>query len=352
MERFVDLQLLDPNEVESLLRLASRLEAVPEPRALEGRVLGLLFLNPSLRTLASFQAGMARLGGSSFVISPGQGTWKLELRPGVVMDGEAAEHAREAIPVLASYTDALGVRVFAAGKSLEEDLREPFFSLFDELCPAPLLNLESAVDHPCQALADWKTLDDLDVPRRGRFVLSWANHPRPLPLAVPSAVLRMAAMRGMDVTLLRPDGYALPDPILERARAAAEAAGGSVRETDDRDEALEGAHVLYAKSWGSPRHYGDPEAERELRRPLSDWCVRASWFERTDPACRFFHCLPARRAVVVADEVLDGPRSVVVRQARNRMFAQMAVLHRMLRQRPIGSAPPPIRAVRGEEPSS
>ena len=333
MQRFIDLAECGRDACLDLLELASRLEAVPQPQALAGKVLGLLFLNPSLRTLASFQAGMARLGGSSFVISPGQGTWKLELRPDVVMDGEAAEHLREAIPVLASYTDALGVRVFAEGKDLATDLQEPFFSAIRDVCPAPLINMESAIGHPCQALADWKTLDDLDVPQRGKFVLSFANHPKPLPLAVPASAVQMAAMRGMDVTVLRPEGYALPDPVLVAARAAAEASGGSLRETDDRREALEGAHVLYAKSWGSPRHYGDPEAEREVRAGFGkDWTVGADWFDGADATCRFMHCLPVRRGVVVEDAVLDGDRSVVVRQARNRMFAQMAVLYRLLRE--------------------
>ena len=122
-------------------------------------------------------------GGTSFVITPGSGSWDLETRIGAVMDGKAAEHIREAIPVLASYCDVMGVRAFAEGRDLATDLSEPAFRQIASLCDKPLVNLESAANHPCQALADWKTLDDLDVPRRGRFVLSWANHPRALPLA-------------------------------------------------------------------------------------------------------------------------------------------------------------------------
>jgi N-acetylornithine carbamoyltransferase len=187
------------------------------------------------------------------------------------------------------------------------------------------------MDHPCQALADWKTLDDLGMPANGgRFVLSWAWHPKPLPLAVPAAVVHMAALRGMDVTVLRPEGYALPDAIMNKARAAAASSGGAVRETDDRREALDGAHVLYAKSWGSPTHYGEPEAEAPHRARFRDWCVAEAWFAPATPGCRFMHCLPVRRNVVVKDEVLDGARSVVVHEARNRMWAQMAILHRML----------------------
>jgi N-acetylornithine carbamoyltransferase len=178
MNRFLDLADFTRDEIVDLLALAQRLQDRPEPRALEGRILGLLFLNPSLRTLASFQAGMMRLGGSAFVVTPGAGTWNVETRDGVVMNGSAAEHVREAIPVLASYCDALGIRAFAEGRDLAADLSERQFLQMAGLCDKPLVNLESAVNHPCQALADWKTLDDLRVPRTGKFVLSWVHHPR------------------------------------------------------------------------------------------------------------------------------------------------------------------------------
>jgi N-acetylornithine carbamoyltransferase len=330
LARFHSLAELEPEEVRELLDLAARLERAPEPRALAGRILGLLFFNPSLRTLASMQSAMLRLGGGSVVLSPGQGTWQLEHRDGVVMDGAAAEHVREAIPVLGGYFDALGIRAFAGGADLAADLADGDFRRMAALCPVPTINLESALDHPCQALGDWKTLDDLGVRRRGRLVLSWANHPKPLPLAVPAAVAHMAAARGMEVVVLRPDEYALPEPVMARARRAAEVSGGSVRESDDRREALEGAVALYAKSWASPRHYGDDAAEAALRAGLRDWCVDLDWFAAADAACRFFHCLPVRRNVVVTDAVLDSPRSAVVPQAHNRLWAQMAVLHRLL----------------------
>jgi N-acetylornithine carbamoyltransferase len=332
MKRFIDLAENTPETVAELLELAERLDRHPEPHALCGKVLGMLFFNPSLRTVASFQAAMGRLGGTSFVITPGTGTWKLEARNGIVMDGEAAEHIREAVPVLASYADVLGIRAFAGGIDLEADLEERKFMEMAAICPAPLVNLESAVNHPCQALADWKTMNDLGVPANGgRFVLSWANHPLPLPLAVPSAVVHMATMRGMDVTVLRPEGYALPEPIMQRARAAAAASGGSLRETDNREEAMDGAHVIYAKSWTSTSHYGRPADDRALRRDLEHWMVGEPWFANAAAEAIFMHCLPVRRNVVVADEVLDGPRSRVLPQARNRMTVQMAILHRLLK---------------------
>ncbi len=330
MKRFVDLADFTRDEIQELIGLARRLERQPEPRALAGKLLGLVFFNPSLRTLASFQAAMARLGGHSLVINPGQGSWQMETRPGVVMDGAAAEHVREGIPALASYCDALGIRVFAEGRELASDLAETTFNAMASLIDKPLVNLESAVNHPCQALADWKTLDDLAVPRGGRFVLSWAYHPRALPLAVPAAALHMAALRGMEVIALRPEGFALPAAIMERARRAAAASGGSVRETSEREDALAGAHVLYVKEWGATDPYGDAAADAQLRRTLGRWCVRNEWFGAAT-GCRVMHCLPVRRNSAIADEVLDSARSVVQREAYNRLPVQMAVLHQLLR---------------------
>ena len=332
MNRFLDLADFSRDEVVDLLALAQRLQDRPEPAALAGRILGLLFLNPSLRTLSSFQAGMMRLGGQSFVVTPGQGTWQVETRSGAVMNGSAAEHVREAIPVLASYCDALGIRSFAEGKDLAADLAETQFGMMAQMCDKPFVNMESAVNHPCQALADWKTMDDLGVPRRGKFVLSWVYHPRAL-------AARRARRNGAHGRTARDGGRRAASGWLCPARCAdAQSAcggrGGRRRRQPNRPivrAALEGANVVYAKEWGSPLHYGNAEAEARLRQPLGDWCVRESWFDQARADCHFMHCLPVRRNVAVADEVLDGPRSRVIREAANRMVVQMAVLYRLLK---------------------
>jgi len=332
MQRFNDLADFSSAEIQDLIALAARLDRHPEPRALEGKVLSLLFLSPSLRTLSSFQAAMIRLGGGAFVISPEMSIHGLESRYGIVMDGAAAEHVREAIPVIASYGDAMGVRAFAERRDLAHDVADKDFQGLTSLINKPWINMESAINHPCQSLADWKTMDELGIPANGgKFVLTWAYHPRALPLAVPSATLHMAAMRGMDVVHLRPPGFELPPAIMEKVRDAATKSGGSVKETTDRREAMQGAHVVYAKSYSSTRHYGDKLGDQALREELIHWCVDEPWFAEARPDCRFMHCLPVRRGVVVADRILDGPRSVVIQEARNRMVVQMAVLYRMMK---------------------
>ncbi|MCR4302711.1 MAG: N-acetylornithine carbamoyltransferase [Gallionella sp.] len=331
MKFFNDLADFSIAEIKELIALARRLEEKPEPRALEGKVLSLLFLSPSLRTLISFQSAMARMGGGTFVISPEMSIHGLESRSGIVMDGVAAEHIREAVPVIASYGDAIGIRAFAKRENLEDDLNDREFRELTSLVDKPYINMESAINHPCQSLADWKTLDDLGIPASGgKLVLSWTWHPRPLPFAVPAATVHMAALRGMDVTVLRPEGFELPDAIMNKARQAAALSGGSVTETSNRSSAMQGSHVIYANSWASARHYGNKRAEDEIKPEMGEWCVDEPWFGNAAADCRFMHCMPVRRGVSVMDRILDGTRSVVTAEARNRMLVQMALLHRML----------------------
>jgi N-acetylornithine carbamoyltransferase len=274
---------------------------------------------------------MLRLGGGSFVISPEMSIHGLESRYGIVMDGTAAEHVREAIPVIASYGDAMGVRAFAERRDMTHDIADNDFKALTGLIDKPWINMESAIDHPCQSLADWKTMDDLGVPSTGKFVLSWAYHPKALPLAVSAATIHMAAKRGMNVVHLRPPGFELPAAVMDKARKAAAESGGSVSETTDRREAMEGAHVIYAKSYSSTRHYGDKLGDQALREELVHWCVDEPWFANARSDCRFMHCLPVRRGVEVSDRILDGPRSTVIKGARNRLYGQMAVLYRMMK---------------------
>jgi len=331
MNIFNDLADFSSTEIRELIALARRLDENPEPRALAGKVLSLLFLSPSLRTLISFQSAMARMGGGTFVVSPEMSIHGLESRSGIVMDGVAAEHIREAVPVIASYGDAIGIRAFAKRENLADDLADHEFRELISLIDTPYINMESAINHPCQSLADWKTLDDLGIPANGgKFVLSWTWHPQQLPFAVPAATVHMAALRGMDVTVLRPQGFELPGALMDKARQAAAISGGSVTETDDRPRAMQDSRIIYVNSWASAQHYGNKCADNKIKPELQDWCVDEPWFKNAASDCHFMHCLPVRRGVAVTDRILDGPRSIVVAEARNRMLVQMAVLHRML----------------------
>jgi len=332
VKNFCDLADISPGEIENLLSKARDLEQHGSTKELQGKVLALLFLNPSLRTLTSLQATMIRLGGGTFIVSPEMSIHGLETCSGIVMDGTAAEHIREAVPVIASYADAIGIRAIAQRTNLEDDLKDEYFKELRSLCDIPVINLESSIRHPCQSLADWKTLEDFSIPGKGgKLVFSWTYHPEALPLAVLGDTIHMAASRGMDVTILRPDGFDVPKELMQRAELAGSISGGTVAETNNRNKAIEGAHVVYAGSWSSTRYYGDSVEDQKIRREHDNWCLNESWFDSSvSDSCYFMHALPVRRGVEVEDNLLDGPRSIVVPQAKNRMFAQMAVLTNLL----------------------
>jgi N-acetylornithine carbamoyltransferase len=323
---FYHLADLPTDEVEKLVVRALHLRSGASARRFDGKSLGILFFNPSLRTQASFQRAAGRLGVDLVQLqSGGNGVWGIECEDGAVMDAGNAEHVREAAAVLGRFVDVLAIRAFAGMHTLEKDLHDTLMNGFRKHAGVPVVNMESALWHPCQSLADWATLDLFDVPRKAKFLLTWAWHPKALPHAVPNSTLCMAAQRGMDVVVLRPAGYDLHESVMSQARALAAASGGAVSVTEDREAALAGASVVYAKSWGSLGCWGSPESEALQRANLRSWCVDGEWMQQTDHA-RFLHCLPVRRNVVVADEVLDGPWSVVIDQAENRLHAQTALL--------------------------
>ena len=313
-------------QVQACVERALEVRAGAAPKDFSGRALGLLFLNPSLRTQSSFQRAAQRLQ-MDLIPLQGDQLWELETREGAVMDGKAVEHVREAAAVLGRYVDVLGVRAFPSFQDLDVELGDPLLNAFYRYAGVPVINLESVLWHPCQALADWVTMDQLQLPQRAKFVLTWAWHPNPLPQAVPNSTLCMAAQRGMDVVLHCPLGYELHENVVSEARRLAADCGGSLTISHERESALAGAAVVYAKSWRSLQHWSDPRAELELRADLRDWCVRP---EHLAEGSRFMHCLPVRRNVVVADSVLDSPASVVLEQAENRLHAQIAALEHLL----------------------
>jgi N-acetylornithine carbamoyltransferase len=248
------------------------------------------------------------------------------------MDGAAAEHVREGAGVLGRYCDLLGVRSFPVGKDYAKDRTEPVLTAFAKHSGVPVVNLESPMDHPCQAMADAMTIRErLGTPRGRRVLTTWAYHPKALPMAVPNAFLLAVSRLGADLVFARPDGYALDPEILATARENARASGGSLTETEDRDAAFDSAEIVYAKSWGALADYGRPEAEAARRGKLKDWRVTEARMARGKNDV-FMHCLPVRRNVVVDDAVLDGPSSIVLDEAENRLYAQQAILEWMAQE--------------------
>jgi N-acetylornithine carbamoyltransferase len=331
MNHFITTADCSRQELDSLIETAARMKRRDFMPTLPGRNLILLFFNPSLRTRTSFELAMQQLGGNVVTLNAGGDTWKLETMPGVVMDSTSVEHIKDAARVLGRYADVIGIRAFPRGESWEEDREDRVIDAFVRESGARIVNLESSLYHPNQALGDLLTMrerfgEDL---RRVPVTITWAPHPNPLPMAVPNSILLTCARFGMDVRLLHPEGYELDSMLMKRARKLSDESGGSLKVTDSVEEGYGGSRVVYAKSWGSIRYYGDRDAERAFRAPLKNWIVDRAKMELTDRAF-FMHCLPVRRNVVVTDEVIDSEQSIVYDEAENRLHAQKAVLHHLL----------------------
>ena len=319
------------DQLNDLLQSAIRLKSAPDPaRPLAGKSVALVFFNPSLRTRASMQVGTYELGGNAVVLEPGGTSWTLEHREGVVMDSDKTEHVAEFVRVLGRYCVAIGVRTFAALKDWKEERTDPILKAFAKYSDVPIINLESAMHHPCQSMADMMTIREKRGPGRKKVLLTWAWHPKPLPMAVPNSFALAAAQMGHDLTIAHPDGYALDDELMDETRRQAKSAGGSVTVQHDVDTAFDDVEVVYAKSWGSRNFYGALEkeiAEREQYR--GKWIVDGTKMARTNDAI-FMHCLPVRRNVIVTDEVIDSASSVVIDEAENRLHIQKAILTKLI----------------------
>ena len=332
MRHFLTTRDLSTEDFEALLSRGGEFRRGATSAALSGRQVGLVFFNPSLRTRVSMEIAVSKLGGTPVTLSVGGDAWAMEYEEGVVMDGAAAEHVREGAGVLGRYCDLLGVRSFPLGKDYAKDRAEPVLSAFAKHSGVPVVNLESPLDHPCQAMADAMTIRGrLGSTRGRRALLTWAYHPKALPMAVPNSFVLGSSRLGVDLVVARPEGYDLDPEILDRARKNSRASGGSVTVTDDPDAGYEGAEIVYAKSWGALADYGRPDAEAERRSRLRGWRVTESRMARGKNAA-FMHCLPVRRNVVVDDAVLDGPRSIVLDEAENRLYAQQAILEWMAKE--------------------
>ena len=299
-------------------------------KPLAGKSVALVFFNPSLRTRASMQVGIYELGGNAVILEPGSSSWTLEHRENVVMDSDKTEHLKEFVKVLERYVSAIGVRSFAELKDWNSERLDPILSAFEKYGEAPIINLESAMHHPCQAMADMLTIREKFGEQKKKVTLTWAWHPKPLPMAVPNSFALAAAQFGHDVRIAHPKGYELDAELMTEIETQAKENGGSVEIVNKIDEAFDDAEVVYAKSWGSFRHYGSANrdiGEREIHR--DEWMVDEAKMRRTNDAI-FMHCLPVRRNVIVTDAVIDSANSVVIDEAENRLHVQKAIMTKLI----------------------
>ncbi len=278
------------------------------------RTLLMIFFNSSLRTRLSTQKAAMNLGMNVMVLDVNQGAWKLETERGVVMDGDKAEHLLEAIPVMGSYCDIIGVRSFAGLKDKAEDYEERVIEQFIKYSGRPVFSMEAATRHPLQSFADLITIEEYKTKARPKIVMSWAPHPRALPQAVPNSFAEWIGATGYELVITHPHGYEL-DPAFT---------AGATIEYDQR-KALEGADFVYAKNWSA---YADPNYGKVINTDRS-WTIDTEKMGLTDNAF-FMHCLPVRRNMIVTDDVIESERSIVIPEAANREISAQTVLKRML----------------------
>ena len=280
----------------------------------ENKTLLMIFFNSSLRTRLSTQKAAMNLGMNVIVLDVNQGAWKLETERGVIMDGDKPEHLLEAIPVMGCYCDVIGVRAFARFESKADDYEEKIINQFIKYSGRPVFSMEAATGHPLQSFADLITIEEFKEVERPKIVLTWAPHPKALPQAVPNSFAEWMNATGYDFVITHPEGYEL-DPRFV----------GNARVEYDQDKALAGADFVYAKNWSA---YADPNYGKVLCQDRS-WTITAEKMALTNNAF-FMHCLPVRRNMIVSDDVIESPRSIVIPEAANREISAQVVLKRIL----------------------
>ncbi|MBX3227431.1 MAG: N-acetylornithine carbamoyltransferase [Labilithrix sp.] len=314
-------------ELEEILTDAAELKATratKRPPYLQGKSVALVFFNPSLRTRSSFEIGVFEMGGHAVVLEPGKGAWPIEFKDGVVMDGEAEEHVEEVARVLSRFVDLICVRAFPKFQRWEDDREDQVIKQFARFATVPVVNMET-ITHPMQELALMLALKErLGTTDKKKFLLTWTYHPKPLNTAVANSGLIIAAKFGFDVTLLCPTPeYVLDSRFMDAAKSMT-----NVTVTHDVESAYKGADVVYAKSWGAIPYFGRWNEEKPIRDRHKHFIVDEPKMKLTNDGV-FSHCLPLRRNVKATDEVVSGPRSLVIEEAGNRLHVQKAVMKRL-----------------------
>ena len=322
--------LTDAERIAIVARARALKATDPTPPVTPLRV-GALYFDPSLRTRASFEQATRMVGGACQTLNASSDTWALELDPNAVMDGTAVENIVEAAGVLGQFFHLLGVRSFRGTSPWAVERTEPVLRRIAKHAGVPVISLEGTTHHPCQGLADLVTMhESLGDDLSGEPVaLCWAWHPKRLPAAVPQTFLLQAALAGCDISLVHPEGYELDAETMAQARAEATRRGGNLTVHHEREAGLQGRRIVYVKSWG-PLEGGPGPSDPALR----EWIVDEPSLSVTDDA-KVMHCLPVRRNVVIGADVLDGPRSLVIQQAGNRLWAQAALVELLARQQGV-----------------
>ncbi|MEA5425184.1 N-acetylornithine carbamoyltransferase [Arcicella lustrica] len=312
MQNFLSVK--DAVDVQALVKEALLYKKTPyaDKHLGRNRTMGLLFFNSSLRTRLSTQRAAQNLGLELMVMNVGQDSWGLEFEDGAIMDGNKAEHIKEAAPVIGQYCDIVGIRSFPGLTDREEDYSEKVISQFVKNTGRPIVSLESATRHPLQSLADLITIEELKTKPRPKVVLTWAPHVKALPQAVPNSFAEWMNAADVDFVITHPEGYELAPEFV-----------GNAKVTHNQEEAFKDADFIYAKNWSSYTKYG------QILNQDPSWMVTMEKMKLTNNA-KFMHCLPVRRNIVVEDAVLDSPNSVVVQQAGNRVWSAQVVMKQIL----------------------
>jgi N-succinyl-L-ornithine transcarbamylase len=304
----------DIKDLNELVLLAKTIKAAPYANKEIGKnkILGLLFFNPSLRTRLSTQKAALNLGMDTIVMNLNTEGWLLEFEDGVVMDGNKAEHIKEAAQVVSQYCDIIAVRSFPSLIDKQKDEEEQVISSFVKYASVPVISLEGSTEHPLQAVADAFTIEEYKTTARPKVVLTWAPHPKALPHAVPNSFVKVMKKADVEFVITHPEGYELNPEFT-----------AGVNITHDQDEAFKDADFIYAKNWSNYKNYG------QITCNDPSWTVNEKKMSLTNNG-KFMHCLPVRRNMIVTDAVLDSDASIVINQANNRTYAAQAILTKML----------------------
>jgi len=312
MKQFISVH--DGGDLNSLVSEALQLKADVNAYAGlgKGKTLGLLFLNPSLRTRMSTQRAAYNLGMNVMVVNLDKDSWQIEFEDGAIMNSTKSEHIREAAGVISQYCDIIGIRCFPGLTDRKKDYSEQVLNSFMKYCNKPVISLESGTRHPLQSFADVITISETSRKSKPKVVLTWAPHIKPLPQAVPNSFAEWAIATGADVTIAQPEGYELAEEFSHGATL-----------DYDQEHALRDADYVYVKNWSGYQDYGAMPLVKD------DWLLTPDKLALTNQA-KVMHCLPVRRNVELPDAILDGPNSLVQQQAGNRVVAAQTILKRML----------------------